>query len=87
MQGQCLIKIEHDFRALIKCMMCKGLTPILTTLAPIANYIHNHEIRDIIMRFNEFIKRESYRCDLMFIDIWRCLVNDKLQTLFDCYQS
>lgn len=86
MKGQRLIQIEHNFRELIALMICKGLTPILTTLAPLANYIHNHEVRNILSRFNEFIKREGCRCQLMTIDIWRCMVNDKQQTLFDCYQ-
>lgn len=86
MQGRRLIQIEHDFRELVTAILRKGLTPILTTLAPLANYIHNHETRDILTRFNEFIKREGARQHLITIDIWGCLVNEKQQTLFDCFQ-
>ncbi|XP_073830380.1 oskar [Musca autumnalis] len=87
MQGRQLIQIEHDYRQLITIMLKKGIQPILTTLAPLANYTHNVEVKRTLERFNQFIKREGQRNNLIVIDIWKCLVNDKGAVRFDCYQS
>lgn len=87
MQGRQLIQIEHDFRELLLTMLKKGIRPILTTLAPLANYSHNHDIKRVLGRLNDFIKREGKQRNLVVIDIWKCLVNEKGHILFDCYQK
>ncbi|KAM7362286.1 oskar [Cochliomyia hominivorax] len=87
MQGRQLIQIEHDFRELILTMLKKGIKPILTTLAPLANYSHNHDVKRMLERFNDFIKREGQQRHLIVIDIWKCLVNEKGHVFFDCYQN
>lgn len=87
MQGRQLIQIEHDFRELLLTMLKKGIRPILTTLAPLANYSHNHDIKRVLGRFNDFIKREGKQRNLIVIDIWKCLVNEKGHILFDCFQK
>lgn len=87
MQGRQLIQIEHEFRDLVMIMLKKGIKPILTTLAPLANYTHNIEMKRTIERFNNFIKREGERKNLTVIDIWKCLVNEKENVMFDCYQA
>lgn len=87
LQCRQLIQIEHEYRELIMTMLKKGIKPILTTLAPLANYSHNNEVKTTLERYNEFIKREGKRMDLVVIDIWQCLVNAKGHVLFDCYQK
>ncbi|XP_065354390.1 maternal effect protein oskar [Calliphora vicina] len=87
MQGRQLIQIEHDFRELILTMVKKGIKPILTTLAPLANYSHNNDAKRVLERLNEFIKREGQQRNLVVIDIWKCLVNEKGHVFFDCYQN
>ncbi|XP_046805267.1 maternal effect protein oskar [Lucilia cuprina] len=87
MQGRQLIQIEHDFRELLLTMLKKGIKPILTTLAPLANYSHNCDLKRLLERFNEFIKREGQYRNLVVIDIWKCLVNEKGHVFFDCYQN
>lgn len=86
MQGRHLIQIEHDLRELVVIMLKKKIKPILTTIAPLANYAHNTEVKTTLMRLNDYIKRLGRARQLTVIDIWKCLVNDKNHTLFDCYQ-
>uniref|UniRef100_A0A1I8MS01 HTH OST-type domain-containing protein n=1 Tax=Musca domestica TaxID=7370 RepID=A0A1I8MS01_MUSDO len=87
MQGRQLIQIEHEYRELLTIMLKKGIQPILTTLAPLANYTHDMEMKRTLERFNKFIKSEAERNNLIVIDIWKCLVNDKGVVRFDCYQN
>lgn len=87
MQGRQLIQIEHEYRELLTIMLKKGIKPILTTLAPLANYTHDIEMKRTLERFNKFIKSEAERNNLIVIDIWKCLVNDKGAVRFDCYQK
>lgn len=86
MQYHKLIQIEYEFRKLIDMMLNKNITPILTTLAPLGNYMHYAEIPGILNRFNEFIINEGKKHNLVVIDIWRCLVNENYQIIYDCYQ-
>ncbi|SPP84428.1 maternal effect protein oskar [Drosophila guanche] len=85
MRGKPIVQIQHDFRQLIKDMHKRGLTPILTTLAPLANYCHDKVVCDKVAKFNLFIWKEcaSY---LKVIDIHSCLVNEKGVVRFDCFQ-
>ncbi|XP_067642898.1 maternal effect protein oskar [Eurosta solidaginis] len=85
MKGRPLVQIQHDFRELLNLMFKKGYTPILTTLAPLANYAHDKQAKYKLYRFNEFIKKEGRF--LIVMDIWSCLVNERGQILFDCFQN
>ncbi|XP_061388098.1 maternal effect protein oskar [Musca vetustissima] len=87
MQGRQLIQIQHEYRELLTIMLKKGIRPILTTLAPLANYTHDGEMKRTLERFNQFVKREGERNNLIVIDIWKCLVNEKGCARFDCYQN
>jgi len=84
MQGRPLIKIEHDLKILINTLLEKDYIPILTTLAPLANYSHEASLKQTLERFNEFIKRHS---QLQVIDICPLLVNERGQILFGCFQQ
>ncbi|XP_039495831.1 maternal effect protein oskar [Drosophila santomea] len=85
MRGKPLVQIEHDFRLLIKEMHNMRLVPILTNLAPLANYCHDKVLCDKIHRFNKFIRSEC--CHLKVIDIHSCLINERGVVRFDCFQS
>ncbi|XP_068157691.1 LOW QUALITY PROTEIN: maternal effect protein oskar [Drosophila tropicalis] len=85
MRGRPLVQIEHDFRQLIKEMHNRRFIPVITTLAPLANYRHDQPTCDKINRFNKFIRKECRH--LKVIDIHSCLINDKGIVLFDCYQN
>ncbi|XP_011188082.1 maternal effect protein oskar [Zeugodacus cucurbitae] len=85
MKGRSLVQIEHDFRELINLMFKKGFTPILTTLAPLANFAHDEHTKNKLERFNSFIKKEGKFSLVM--DIWSCLVNERGHILFDCFQN
>ncbi|XP_017123986.1 maternal effect protein oskar [Drosophila elegans] len=83
--GRPLVQIEHDFRLLIKEMHSQRFVPILTNLAPLANYCHDKTMCDKIYRFNKFIRSEC--CHLKYIDIHSCLINERGIVRFDCFQS
>ncbi|XP_017058667.1 maternal effect protein oskar [Drosophila ficusphila] len=85
MRGKPLVQIEHDFRLLIKEMHNRRFVPILTNLAPLANYCHDTVMCDKMSRFNKFIRSEG--CHLKIIDIHSCLVNERGIVRFDCFQS
>ncbi|XP_055851653.1 maternal effect protein oskar [Episyrphus balteatus] len=83
LQGKPLVQIQHDFLELISVLAERGVVPIVTTLAPLALYGHEKSIKDRLERFNVFIKQRAPKV----IDIWSCVVNEKGQTLFDCFQD
>ncbi|XP_053964128.1 maternal effect protein oskar [Anastrepha ludens] len=85
MKGRPLVQIEHDFRELVNLLFKKGFTPILTTLAPLANFAHDKQVKFKLERFNQFIKKEAKF--LVVMDIWACLVNERGYILFDCFQN
>ncbi|EDV95081.1 maternal effect protein oskar [Drosophila grimshawi] len=85
MRGRPLVQIEHDFRQLIKEMHNRRFVPVLTTLAPLANYRHDKHTCDKVSRFNKFIRSEGRH--LKVIDIHSCLVNENGIVRFDCFQN
>ncbi|XP_022213619.2 maternal effect protein oskar [Drosophila obscura] len=85
LRGRPFVQIQHDFRQLIKDMHKRGLTPILTTLAPLANYCHDKALCDKVAKFNRFISKEGAGY-LKVIDIHSCLVNENGAVRFDCFQ-
>ncbi|KAH8417332.1 hypothetical protein KR222_008880 [Zaprionus bogoriensis] len=85
MRGRPLVQIEHDFRQLIKEMHNRRFVPVLTTLAPLANYRHDKETCDKVLRFNKFIRSEGRH--LTVIDIHSCLINENGVVRFDCFQN
>ncbi|KAH8243842.1 hypothetical protein KR032_010667 [Drosophila birchii] len=86
LKGRPLVQIEHDFRLLIKEMHSRRFVPILTNLAPLANYCHDKGLCDKIVRFNNFIRAEG-RSHLKVIDIHSCLINERGVVRFDCFQN
>jgi len=85
LRGRPLVQIEHDFRLLIKEMHNQRFVPILTNLAPLANYCHDKELCDKVNRFNKFIRSEGRH--LKVVDIHSCLINERGIVRFDCFQQ
>lgn len=85
MRGRPLVQIEHDFRQLVKEMHSRRFVPVLTTLAPLANYRHDKQTCDKVSRFNKFIRNEGRH--LKVIDIHSCLINENGIVRFDCFQK
>ncbi|KAH8359143.1 hypothetical protein KR093_004612 [Drosophila rubida] len=85
MRGKPLVQIEHDFRQLIKEMHNRRFVPVLTTLAPLANYCHDKQTCEKVLRFNKFIRNEGRH--LTVIDIHSCLINENGVVRFDCFQN
>ncbi|XP_030246782.1 maternal effect protein oskar isoform X2 [Drosophila navojoa] len=85
MRGRPLVQIEHDFRQLVKEMHSRRFVPVLTTLAPLANYRHDKQTCDKVLRLNKFIRNEGRH--LKVIDIHSCLINENGVVRFDCFQN
>lgn len=83
LQGKSLVQIQHDFLELLAVLREREIYPIVTTLAPLALYNHEKSVKDRLERFNVFIKQRAPKV----IDIWSCVVNQRGQTLFDCFQN
>lgn len=83
LHGRDLIEIQHDFLVLIKTLEARGVTPVVTTLAPLANYGHRTGTKHILQCFNEFIMSRGWKV----IDLWSCMVNKNGHILFECYQE
>lgn len=81
-----LVEMCSDFEKLIKVCEKRKLTPIITTLAPLANGGHSQEMVNKLRKFNVFIT-EKYFTRYDTIDIWSKMTNPRGVTNFDIYQS
>lgn len=81
LQGRELIDMMKDMYQLYEMLSTKNIFPILTTLPPLANQMHNHELEKKRKSFNLFLANE-FDC----IDIERCFLSSYNRILFDLYQ-
>lgn len=74
-----------DFKRLINVCVQRNVSPIITTLAPLANRSHPSGIRDKLFEFNEHLLVE-YGWQYPIIDIWSQMVNSRCQIDFECFE-
>lgn len=74
--------MESDFVDLMTIFANLRITPIITTLAPLANGGHSPEMREKLDKFNKFLRSNYWIC----FDLFGCLVDSTNKTLYDCYQ-
>lgn len=84
LHGRELIDIISDYMALLEAFNFRGIKPIITTLAPLANLSHAKHTRNNLTKFNEFLRGLS--SDVSVIDLWQCMVDQHARTLYECYQ-
>ncbi|KXJ73715.1 hypothetical protein RP20_CCG015184 [Aedes albopictus] len=82
LHGSEFVDMQHDLFQLKRNLENRGASVILTTLSPLANMSHIKDITDKLHRFNSLIRRYQWE----HIDLWRCFVNEKDQTLYECFQ-
>lgn len=84
LHGHDLIDMQSDFCELIQVLENNNIEPIITTLAPIANFGYMPEQKRQFHRFNEFLRTHFDNV----IDLWQIFVkNTTGQTIFDLYKS
>lgn len=82
LHGHELLDILSDFRELIDTFEQQGIVPIITTLAPLANFSHHPDIKSKLNRFNNFI-RSNYR---FVVDLNALFIDSNTRLLYECYQ-
>lgn len=82
LHGHDYIDMQQNLLELIKNLEIRGASVILTTLSPLANVSHIPNTYERFQRFNNFIRKSH----LKYIDLWKCFVNEKGCTLYECYQ-
>lgn len=82
LHGHDLIDMQQDLLQLMKNLEIRGASVILTTLSPLANNSHIPGVTDRLHKFNDLIRK--FRCQ--YVDVWRCFVNERKNTLYECFQ-
>lgn len=82
LHGHDLVDMQQDLLQLMKNLENRGVCAILTTLSPLANSSHISGITDRLHKFNELIRK--FQCQ--YVDVWRCFVNERHNTLYECFQ-
>lgn len=85
LHGHDMIEMCSDFEHLINVCERRGLQPIITTLAPLANISHSPEMVNNLRNFNKFLMEEYFNYTV--IDIWSTLTNGHGLTNFDCFET
>ncbi|XP_058821486.1 maternal effect protein oskar-like isoform X2 [Topomyia yanbarensis] len=81
LHGYEFVDMKNDLFQLMKNLALRGASVILTTVSPIANCSHIRGITDRLEQFNDLIREQRNS-----IDLWQCFVNEKKNTLYECFQ-
>lgn len=84
MNGRDIMDMKFDFLGLMAAFEYRGIEPIITTLAPLANYCHMEDVRNNLLKFNHYLMSHKYRWNV--VDIHSTFVSNNGCTLFSCYQ-
>lgn len=86
LHGNDVIDMRHSYLELVKACNRRSIELTITTLAPLANTMHAPDIRRKVLSFNSFLMSEFSK-NHKVIDIYPCMVSDRGQIIFDCYQA
>lgn len=82
LHGHDFVDMQLDLLQLMKNFENRGVHVILTTLSPLANSSHIPGVVDRLQKFNSLIRNQNWH----YIDLWRCFVNERDNTLYECFQ-
>lgn len=82
LHGHDFVDMQLDLLQLMKNFENRGVYAILTTLSPLANSSHIPGVVDRLQKFNSLIRNQNWN----YIDLWRCFVNERNNTLYECFQ-
>lgn len=82
LHGHDFVDMQLDLYRLMNIFEERGVLVILTTLSPVANSSHIPGVVDRLSQFNSLIRNSKW----CYIDLYRCFVNERYNTLYECYQ-
>lgn len=82
LHGHEYLDIVSDFNELINAFKKRGIIPVVTTLPPLANLGHSHEMKHTLSMFNNYLRNSQE----YVIDLHECLVNRNNKIMYECYQ-
>lgn len=82
LHGHDLIDMKNDFLDLYIELESRGIEPVVTTLAPLANMCFSKDIQMKWQGFNFFLINNFPNV----LDIASCFLSNTQRVLFDCYQ-
>lgn len=82
LHGHDLIDMKNDFMALYMELEKRGIEPVVTTLAPLANISFSQDYQMKWQGFNAFLMKQFPNV----VDITSCFLTNTQRVLFDCYQ-
>ncbi|XP_055640376.1 maternal effect protein oskar isoform X2 [Toxorhynchites rutilus septentrionalis] len=82
LHGHDFVDMQQDLFQLMKNLENRGASVVLTTLSPLANSSHIPGVADRLQKFNNLIRRYHWQ----YIDLWKCFVNERNSTLYECFQ-
>lgn len=85
LHGTALIDMCYHLKRLVTVCKERGIEPILTTLAPLANINHSTEMRDKLLLYNNFIC-DKFINKCLIIDIWSAMISPTSSTLFELFE-
>lgn len=85
LHGHELVDMCTDFMHLIEVCERRGLKPIITTLAPLANTGHLPVMFEKLREFNAWIM-DKYLTRYEIIDVWSKMTNPRGSTNFTLYK-
>lgn len=85
LHGHDLVDMLADYNELIRACEERNITPIITTIAPLANNNHTPESREKLRSFNSYLY-DRFFPKYRIIDIRSQMVSPSGSTLYDCYQ-
>lgn len=83
-EGRPLIRMMSDYNELIHVCVDKSITPILTTLTPMPNYLHNDK-KNTLVGFNSFI-RTRFANLFAIIDLYKGMTYSNGRVNWNLYQ-
>ncbi len=81
LQGRELVDMAQDMYQLCAMLCDNGIFPVLTTIPPLANQMHNLDLENKRKLFNRMLM-ESFDC----IDIELCFLSNCSSVMFEQYQ-
>lgn len=83
LHGRDFIEMTEDFIHLYAQFEKRGIKPVITTVAPLANMCFSKEIQQRLQQFNLFLINNFENV----LDITCCFLTNTQRVLFECYQT
>lgn len=83
LHGHEMFRMIEDTFYLIDCCQKQQINPVLTTLAPLANYQHSKTMKKQLLQYNHFLRASKFSV----IDLWMQFVDEDGTVDFEYFYS